>query len=189
MAPTNLPCALISGSMLSCTATRVPSARSTMTSSSEMDFPVRSTSASLERGNGSPSTLKKRHCAVNWSWVWPVCGAWPHNSTARRLYCTIRPRVADAGGDRQHFENLVGGAQRLLERQRQHGARFGPSITQPAFLAALPLLHHPSLCVGAAGARSTDQRAFIAPRCDILPDRILISSRLDSIQKIAQRSI
>ena len=117
-APTTSPFALRSGSMLIDTIMREPSLRSTMRSASRTGVPVASTSASIERAIGVPSSSKKRESSVNCSCVWPGPGARPQISTARRLYCRMVPRgVADEGRDRQHVENAVGRPQHRAQRR------------------------------------------------------------------------
>jgi hypothetical protein len=68
-APTSSPFASRNGSMLTDTTNVVPSACSTMRSTSRTGFPVASTSATRERATGVPSISKKRMVSLNSSCV------------------------------------------------------------------------------------------------------------------------
>ena len=118
IAPMISPLASRSGSMLSATVTREPSARSTMISTSRAGSPVASTSAKPDRASGLPSMSKKRTPAVNSSCRSPGFGARPQISAACLLYCRMVPRASQmkvAIGKR--FEDAVGGAQHRLQRR------------------------------------------------------------------------
>ncbi len=69
----------------------VPSARSTIRSTSRTGLPVASTSETMDRRTGVPSRSKKREVWLNSSCVCPGCGARPQTATAWRLYWRMVP--------------------------------------------------------------------------------------------------
>src|SRR5579885_137391 len=117
-APMISPLALRSGSMLSDTMMRVPSARSTRRSRSRAGLPEATTSAKPERLSGVPSRSKKRTSAVNCSWVCPGWGARPQICTARWLYCRMTPAAS-------HTKVAIGSMSRMPSEARRIASSAG----------------------------------------------------------------
>ena len=95
----------------------VPSARSTVTSSLRNDLP--GVQHLGELGARQPFALDAKKMALRDELVVGLAGLWraaPELDRAAVVLQDPAGGVADAGGDRQHFENFIGGAQRLLER-------------------------------------------------------------------------